>query len=181
MATLEQNRLRLLAVERTLTALEDEAVRGRYKWSDPSRCNCGIFVRYGLLNDDMERFNTELFGGLVKQFVSGNVNHDMGHWCTTIEMIEQGRCTATGVLWQRIVGELSKAGMTSVEIENLENLADADVLNLVPAEEKMHLYRADINALISYLKAWRTLLQRDIAIQSVTVKTIQAQTQGVAV
>jgi hypothetical protein len=137
-----------------ISALRETAKRlrngARYAWGNHGVCNCGQLVQV----------ITSLSPGEILRYAhTGN-----GEWT---ELAEE-YCGTTNAPVSLLINKLEEAGLTPVDIRNLENLADREVLQLLPGGFRWPRknLREDV---ILYFEAFADLLERKL-IDTIDIK-----------
>ncbi|MEL6561018.1 MAG: hypothetical protein AAFQ94_22695 [Bacteroidota bacterium] len=131
------------AIRNTAKKLETGAP---YQWGHMGSCNCG-----NLAQEITDMSTKEIHEYAMKRH---------GDWQEQI--IDY--CPTSGLPMDFLISKLLKAGLTTIDLQNLERLSDKKVLDRLKTTKKYlkHNLRDDV---ILYLKAWSDLLEEEISDQ----------------
>lgn len=131
------------AIRNTAKKLETGAP---YQWGHMGSCNCG-----NLAQEITDMSNKEIHEYAMRRH---------GDWQEQI--IDY--CPTSGLPMDFLISKLLEAGLTTIDLQNLERLSDKKVLDRLKTTKKYlkHNLRDDV---ILYLKAWSDLLEEEISSQ----------------
>ncbi len=129
------------AIRRTAKKLERGAP---YQWGHMGSCNCG-----NLAQEITSISNQEIHKSAMK---------GRGDWQEQI--IDY--CPTSGMPMDSLIGQLIDAGLSTVDLQNLERLSDKKVLSKLK-NIKSHLKHNHRDDVVLYLMAWSNLLEEEIS------------------
>ncbi len=128
----------VVAIRETADRLEGGV---RYQWAHMGHCNCG----------HLAQTLTRLPGRKIHEVALEAI----GDWTEQVE----GYCAETGASLESIVKTMVAAGLTTIDIANLERLLDDEVLGAIPADRLPLDHRVREDAVL-YLRTWADVLER---------------------
>ncbi len=127
-----------------IEALRTTAARVRegahYEWGHAGACNCG----------HLAQTVTRLSKAEIYRMVDGEWSEHLHDYCPI-----------TGQAVEDVAAQMIRFGFDAGELADLENLADARVLERIP--DRRYLRRNDRGDLVLYLEAWAAMLEQDLA------------------
>ncbi|MGB3465010.1 MAG: hypothetical protein WBA74_07065 [Cyclobacteriaceae bacterium] len=129
------------AIRKTAKKLESGAP---YQWGHMGSCNCG-----NLAQEITDMTDKQIHDYAMKRH---------GDWQE--QVIDY--CPTSGLPMDYLISKLLDAGLTTIDLQNLERLSDKEVLNRLKSG-KRHLKHNLRNDVILYMKAWADLLEEEIS------------------
>ncbi len=126
------------ALRRTARSLKNGA---HYQWGNMGGCNCGNLAQEltKLTKDDIHRYAMQGYGD----------------WSEQVE----GYCDTSFMPIDLVISEMLGAGLTIEDLQNLERLADKEVLSRFPTDIRQHLKHNNRADVIAYMNAWAEMLE----------------------
>jgi len=121
-----------------------------YQWGHMGSCNCG-----NLAQEITKLSEKEIHAHAMK----GN-----GDWQE--QVIDY--CPTSGLPMDLLINQLLEAGLTTIDLQNLERLSDKKVL-AVTKKTKTYLKHNKRDDVILYLNTWSNLLEEEIS-QNITLE-----------
>jgi hypothetical protein len=114
-----------------------------YMWGHMGSCNCGNLAQ------EVTKLSKEQIHAYAMQ-EHGDWNEQLNDYCETSQMP-----------MDLLIHELLMAGFSTIDLQNLEKLADNDILMRLPIEKRYlrHNYRDDV---IVYLNEWANMLEDEL-------------------
>jgi hypothetical protein len=113
----------------------------RFQWAHMGNCNCGHLA--------------QTLTNLPPKQIHQRALESVGDWATQCREY----CPDSGMPMDSIIEIMVGAGLTTVDIANLERLLDDEVLSNVPDEQLPLDHRRREDAVL-YLRAWADLLEQ---------------------
>lgn len=128
------------ALRRAASKLE---VSNDYQWGHMGLCNCG--------------FLAQEITALTKSEIHLRAMLKQGDWSEQLN----DYCPTSGLPMDDLITELLATGFTRENLQNLERLADPEVLRHMPANRQnpKHNVKQDV---ILYIRTWATCLENEI-------------------
>lgn len=128
------------ALRRAASKLE---VSNDYQWGHMGLCNCGFLA---------QEITT-----LTKSEIHSRAMLKQGDWSEQLN----DYCPTSGLPMDDLITELLATGFTRENLQNLERLADPEVLRHMPANRQnpKHNVKQDV---ILYIRTWATCLENEI-------------------
>jgi hypothetical protein len=112
----------------------------RFQWAHMGNCNCGHLA--------------QTLTKLTPAAIHSQALETVGDWATQC----RDHCPDSGMPMDSIIETMVKAGLTTVDIANLERLLDDEVLSRVNEERKPLDHRSREDAVV-YMRTWADLLE----------------------
>lgn len=134
------NPIMIEALRRAASKLE---VSNDYQWGHMGLCNCG--------------FLAQEITALTKSEIHLRAMLKQGDWSEQLN----DYCPTSGLPMDDLITELLATGFTRENLQNLERLADPEVLRHMPANRQnpKHNVKQDV---ILYIRTWATCLENEI-------------------
>lgn len=134
------NPIMIEALRRAASKLE---VSNDYQWGHMGLCNCG--------------FLAQEITALTKSEIHSRAMLKQGDWSEQLN----DYCPTSGLPMDNLITELLATGFTRENLQNLERLADPEILRHMPANRQnpKHNVKQDV---ILYIRTWATCLENEI-------------------
>lgn len=129
------------AIRKTAKKLETGAP---YQWGHMGSCNCGNLAQEitNLTNKEIHQFAMKKHGDWQEQVID--------------------YCPTSGLPMDFLISKLLEAGLSTIDLQNLERLSDKKVLQRLKVS-KRHLKHNLRDDVILYLKTWGDFLEDEIS------------------
>lgn len=130
----------ILALRATAGRLE--VLGTPYRWTHMGMCNCGQLAQTvtRLSKEEIHRMALQKAGDWGRQAVD--------------------HCPTSGYPMDHVISQLMELGLSEVDIDRLERLADREVLRRLPPTTR-HLDKRSRDHAVLYMRAWADLLEQE--------------------